>query len=105
MSNFINIIIWVACQIGICICWYQIGRNNGVYKMLIISLNIIGDLGKSMVKYVICSDGLDLSDEQSKMIQNSIYDNTVIAMDSIPDDVRDVNKIFKSYQNREKEEE
>lgn len=104
MSDIINIIIWIACQIGICICWYQLGKNNGVYKMQIISLSIIGDLGRSMVKYVINSDGLDLSDEQSKMIQNSIYDNTVIAMDNIPD-VRDVNKIFKNYQNQEKEEE
>ena len=103
MSNIISAIIWVACQIGICICWYQLGKNNGVYKMQIISLELIDDLANSMLKYVVCSEGLNLSDEQSDMIQKSICKNTVETMDEVPS-IKEVNKLFKFYHDYRKEE-
>ena len=103
MSDIINIIIWAMGQIAICVCWYQLGRNNGIYKMQIISLELIGDLAKSMLKYIVCSDGLNLSDEQSDMIQKCIAKNTIESMDKVPS-IKEVNKLFKFYHDYRKEE-
>lgn len=103
MNDIINIIIWVLCQIGICVCWYQLGRNNAIYKMQVISLELIDELANSMLKYVVCSDGLNLSDEQSDMIQKSICKNTVNTMNKVPN-IKEVNKLFKFYHDYRKEE-
>ena len=99
----IHFIIFIVARVGLCVCFYQAGRINAIYKMQTISIELICIMHHNILNWLYDeAKGLSLTDGQIKNIGEFVTLSAMNRIDDVPD-ISKVNDTFKQCEQHMKE--